>query len=166
MQTFLPYSRFTLCAFVLDTKRLGKQRVECRQILNAMRGLSKGWRTHPATLMWIGHEKALERYTDAIDSEWIKRGYKHTMPRMSIDCYDDDSAGPWWLGDRRVHLSHQHALVFKNAAHYAPFFDDVVEGELNYFWPHCNRALDGRWNTGDQPDWLKERLAMEALRAG
>lgn len=36
MQTFLPYTDFKSCARVLDDKRLGKQRVECLQILKAL----------------------------------------------------------------------------------------------------------------------------------
>lgn len=36
MQTFLPYPSFELSARVLDDKRLGKQRVECLQILKAL----------------------------------------------------------------------------------------------------------------------------------
>lgn len=36
MQTFLPYADFAECARVLDDKRLGKQRVECLQILKAL----------------------------------------------------------------------------------------------------------------------------------
>jgi ribosomal protein L37AE/L43A len=39
MQTFLPYSHYSLSAKVLDVKRLGKQRVEALQILQV---LSKG----------------------------------------------------------------------------------------------------------------------------
>jgi hypothetical protein len=37
MQTFLPYPDFAKSAAVLDNKRLGKQRVECLQILTALR---------------------------------------------------------------------------------------------------------------------------------
>lgn len=36
MQTFLPYPDFNESARVLDDKRLGKQRVECLQILNVL----------------------------------------------------------------------------------------------------------------------------------
>lgn len=39
MQTFLPYSNFTSSAFVLDSKRLGKQRVENMQLMSALTGL-------------------------------------------------------------------------------------------------------------------------------
>ena len=42
MQTFLPYPDFTQSAKTLDYRRLGKQRVEAWQILNALRGVSKG----------------------------------------------------------------------------------------------------------------------------
>ena len=38
MQTFLPYADFPGSAKVLDRKRLGKQRVECCQILNTLLG--------------------------------------------------------------------------------------------------------------------------------
>ena len=36
MQTFLPYRGFTESARVLDTRRLGKQRVETIQVLRAL----------------------------------------------------------------------------------------------------------------------------------
>ena len=36
MQTFLPYDSFEESASVLDWKRLGKQRVEAMQIVNAI----------------------------------------------------------------------------------------------------------------------------------
>jgi len=52
MQTFLPYQNYSRCAEVLDNKRLGKQRVECLQILNALLDASKGWKQHPAVKMW------------------------------------------------------------------------------------------------------------------
>lgn len=39
MQTFLPYPNFKASARVLDTKRLGKQRVENLQIMSALLGL-------------------------------------------------------------------------------------------------------------------------------
>jgi hypothetical protein len=49
MQTFLPVANFKESAKILDYRRLGKQRVEARQILNALQGKSKGWANHPAT---------------------------------------------------------------------------------------------------------------------
>ena len=54
MQTFLPYKSFRNSFESLDYKRLGKQRVEARQVLNILRDKTqtKGWRNHPITKMW------------------------------------------------------------------------------------------------------------------
>lgn len=41
MQTFLPYDSFKKSARVLDQRRLGKQRVECLQILGALTDIHK-----------------------------------------------------------------------------------------------------------------------------
>ena len=40
MQTFLPYPDFAKSAMCLDNKRLGKQRIECLQILKALNDFS------------------------------------------------------------------------------------------------------------------------------
>lgn len=41
---------------------------------------------------------------------------------------------PPWLGDERLHRSHQAALVRKDSAFYAALFPNV-DPELPYFWP-------------------------------
>ena len=47
MQTFLPHKIFHISAEMLDYRRLGKQRVEAKQILNALdpEYNKKGWKT-------------------------------------------------------------------------------------------------------------------------
>jgi hypothetical protein len=64
MQTFLPYANVKKSVKCLDSKRLGKQRVEAFQILNILLNRTKtsGWRNHPAVKMWKGHENALKVY--------------------------------------------------------------------------------------------------------
>jgi len=52
MQTFLPYADFKRSAQVLDYRRLGKQRVETWQLIRAINGETRGWRNHPAAVMW------------------------------------------------------------------------------------------------------------------
>ncbi len=79
MQTFLPYPNFHLTAECLDNKRLGKQRVEAWQVLRALRGETKGWVNHPATVMWRGHEQSLILYGLVISTEWRKRGFQDVM---------------------------------------------------------------------------------------
>ena len=44
MQTFLPYPDFIASARVLDSKRLGKQRVEALQVLRGLIRPGYGWR--------------------------------------------------------------------------------------------------------------------------
>src|SRR3954467_10297198 len=54
MQTFLPVADFADSARLLDSPRLGKQRVEALQILRAIELPDYGWVNHPAVLMWGG----------------------------------------------------------------------------------------------------------------
>jgi hypothetical protein len=78
MQTFLPYPDFVACAHVLDSRRLGKQRVEALQILRALLVPEYGWRHHPTVLMWKGYPEALGRYGLEVCREWRARGFADT----------------------------------------------------------------------------------------
>ena len=110
MQTFIPYTDFDECARALDYRRLGKQRVECKQILNAIERGSGGWSNHPATRMWRGYEPALRQYMRAVILEWIARGYKNNM---EIPDPEDYELPPWW-GREEIHASHRSALLEKD----------------------------------------------------
>jgi hypothetical protein len=80
MQTFLPYQNFTKSAQCLDRQRLGKQRVEAWQILQAITNKDYGWQNHPAVKMWRGHPRLLSMYGLDICNEWhFARGYKDTL---------------------------------------------------------------------------------------
>ena len=129
MQTFLPYADFTLSAQSLDRQRLGKQRVEAKQIVLALRDPDYGWQHHPAVKMWRGYETALMAYGTAICGEWLNRGYRDTL--LDFFRCDDIVVMPPWIGDERVHRSHRANLVRKDPNHYK--FDE--EPTLGYFWP-------------------------------
>lgn len=133
MQTFLPYPSFTQTAKVIDYKRLGKQRVENLQILNILlnRTESKGWRNHPAVLMWEGYEDALKLYQNIIISEWIQRGYNNNMAFEVVDLEHLDM--PLWFGDEDFHRSHRSNLLRKDYSYYSQYFDEPVD--LEYVWP-------------------------------
>jgi hypothetical protein len=135
MQTFLPYASFAHSAAVLDYKRLGKQRVETWQILNALQGKSKGWVNHPATRMWRGYEEALACYGDAICFEWIRRGYQDTLlPRFHSLITHNAPVLPSWFGDEALHLSHRSNLVRKDPNYYRKYWSDVPDN-MPYVWP-------------------------------
>lgn len=131
MQTFLPYADFTLSAQSLDRQRLGKQRVEAKQIVLALRNPNYGWQHHPAVNMWRGYEAALMAYGKAICIEWRSRGYRDTL----LDFFRCDApvVMPPWIGDERVHCSHRSNLVRKDHSYYK-FSEDST---LGYFWPNA-----------------------------
>lgn len=136
MQTFVPHSDFTESAKCLDNRRLGKQRVEVLQILNALTGQStKGWVNHPATAMWRENIAGLAAYGVAICDEWISRGYKDTCrAKISALVEPDDTDLPIWWGDERVHASHRANLLRKMPEYYSQF-GWLENPELPYFWP-------------------------------
>lgn len=62
MQVFVPYPSPLDVAKCLDRKRLLKQITECKQILAAISGESRGWKGHPVTKMYARHESWLRWY--------------------------------------------------------------------------------------------------------
>jgi len=140
MQTFLSYPSFSLSAQCLDTKRLGKQRVEAYQILRVLVGESQGWKNHPAVKMWKGYEWALWSYGQDICVEWIRRGFKDTCLGKieGMEGYDVVNASkfkrPEWLGDDSLHASHRSNLLRKDPIHYSQF-GWTEPDSLSYVWP-------------------------------
>lgn len=142
MQTFLPYRSFERSAGVLDRARLGKQRVEVLQILNALSGKSKGWVNHSCTRMWKGYEESLIRYGMCICEEWKMRGYKDTcldkikeFRKIYTDTLSFHILPDWMDDNPALHLSHQSNLLRKNKEYYSKFFPSDVPDNLPYVWP-------------------------------
>ena len=148
MQTFLPYADFAASAAALDDRRLGKQRVEALQIIRALTRETYGWKRHPAVLMWAGHEPALASYGLAICEEWVARGRADTCAATMVadlavaglpapgpqSALHPVTGVPYWLGDERLHRSHQASLVRKDPSFYGARFPDA-DPDLPYFWP-------------------------------
>jgi hypothetical protein len=134
MQTFLPYPDLRLSVRCLDSKRLGKQRVEAKQILNILlnRTQTKGWRNHPTTLMWTGYANVLKIYFNECVQEWLRRGYVNRMPMEKIS---GKVVLPPWLGDERMHASHRSNLLRKEPDFYGKY-EWKESPDLPYFWPH------------------------------
>jgi hypothetical protein len=136
MQTFLPYADFAKTASALDYRRLGKQRVETKQILMALTGESTGWRNHPATKMWSGHERLLCYYGMVMSTEWKSRGYvdnlfPYFVSKLEVTEYKDDL--PWFIGNEAFHRSHRSNLLRKAPEYYSELFSDVPDN-LPYIW--------------------------------
>jgi hypothetical protein len=145
MQTFLPYPSFRASAMALDNRRLGKQRVEALQILNALADASYGWQRHPAVRMWRGCEHYLVRYGLTIVEEWKARGFKDTcMEKIAAFWlqYPMPDKSLMWLTEDLCR-SHQSNLVRKDPNYYSPQFPDVPNN-LAYVWPNQQPTNNNR----------------------
>lgn len=172
MLTFLPSKIFTVSAKALDDERLLGQVGEARAILEAvLAGEKKG---HPAFDMWREHPGHLAIYGKIMSDErnlrWGTRTelfFVHHIPswfwKLGVSGYTvggthpenrglaeiawDPARDPWWLGDRRLHLSHIRALYEKDHDYYGrwkdvrnrPFTPCCVG--CDYWWPTHVRQL-------------------------
>ena len=119
MQTFLPYADFEESAKVLDYRRLGKQRVEGMQIINAIENPNpQGWKNHPIVIMWTPYVIALKHYTNVMIREWINQGYNNNMELENIT---EPIVYPHWLGNKSFHSSHRANLLRKDYDYYHKF---------------------------------------------
>ena len=146
MQTFITYvpdvqapDPFHFTARSLDYRRLGKQRVECKQILIALLE-GRGFIHHPATKMWRGYEDALCVYAIDICREWIRRGYKdlqHAWFQGVLDFLQEQTPMrikiPEWITDEFV-TAHRSNLIRKNPEYYEPKWPETPR-DLPYMWP-------------------------------
>ena len=130
MQTFLPYPDFVKSAKVLDYRRLGKQRVECLQLLRGQ------FPNHPISKMWRGYEYQLAKYGLIICRVWINKGYRDTCRFKIIEEQKRfvDTGLPKWFGNEEFHRSHRSKLLSKDIQFYRNRFPDDEPG-LPYIWP-------------------------------
>ena len=152
MQTFLPVPDFDESARLLDSARLGKQRVETLQVLRSLELPDYGWATHPVVRMWRGRTAALVAYGLATVRHWRERGHADSTAPL-ISEFAPDVVGvpqaelgragllPSWLGDEALHRSHRSNLVAKDPEFYRPRFAERFGAEpddLPYVWPDAD----------------------------
>jgi hypothetical protein len=149
MQTFVPVADFEESARLLDSPRLGKQRVETLQILRALELPDYGWASHPAVTMWRGRTPALVAYGLAMVRVWRDRGFADSTETLIAE-FAPEVAGatqadlaaagllPPWVGDEAVHRSHRSNLLAKDPDFYRERFSQLFGPEpddLPYVWP-------------------------------
>lgn len=154
MQTFIvetvvvgdnyPSHIFQMTAAKLDNKRLGKQRVECLQILNSLKHKT-AWYNHPAVQMWKGFERALALYGLAMCSEWVyERNFvDNCSEKISKFIVNENGEMdiniiyPNWLYNKQLAESHRSNLIRKKPEHYKKFWPEVPNN-IPYYWPTKN----------------------------
>lgn len=129
MQTFLPYPDFQKSLQALDSRRLGKQRVEAYQIIRTIK-YGGGWSHHPAVKMWRGHINALKLYYNLSLDEWIIRGYRNRMKKMAVR---GKISYPPWFGNENFHAAHRSNLLRKDKTFYSRF-QWKESPDLPYLW--------------------------------
>jgi len=153
MQVFVPFQDTREIAKCLDNKRLNKQLLEGRQLLNInASGRTKGaWVNHPAAKMVRGYEGWFYDYLKAMKRECNKRGIETTNNwnaindiREHANVWNDEGTPLRW-GDQRVHDSHQANLYRKDPIHYFDFRDTINKpccSRCLYYWPVSNHASE------------------------
>lgn len=140
--TFLPFPDIEQSLKTLDKRRLGKQRVEAKQILKALNGETRGWVNHPATRMWVGYEFLLKHYYNTCLRIWEEAGGKNKIlePISLTESETEDlhsGRKPWWWGWEPLHESHKAALIRKDEVFYRRLLSpETVYLGLGYVWPH------------------------------
>ncbi|MCX8187189.1 MAG: pyrimidine dimer DNA glycosylase [Nitrososphaeria archaeon] len=146
MQIFRPYIDWRLSAAALDDKRLGKQRVECKQVLKAiLRRLNlindgkRGWLNHPIVLMYYNDGRAyiqdLVSFFQACVDEWKRREFTSTISLDDIKELLEKVESLDGTPITHVHeVEYRRILLIKNPEHYLKVFTkeelwEVVETE-------------------------------------
>ena len=161
----MPHKNYVESAKVLDTKRLGKQRVEAYQIIKALRGdyaNTGAWTNHPATNMWRGHEYDLALYGLTISIEFYERGHDGlNMVEIFTDLqiqYSQNNTEkyPWWVNNELLNLTHQSNLMRKDSEYYK--FN--VPADIPYVWPLATEQVFrlGSLDNGANIDMLNDKV--------
>jgi hypothetical protein len=129
MQVFIPHETLICSVSVLDNKRLGKQRVECLQILRAIEIPGYGYKNHPVNNMWREHTDALKHYANLCILEWIYRGFKNTMQLYELPAEIEIP-----IFRPEVYQSHRSNLLRKLPEHYGNYFEPDLTPDLPYLW--------------------------------
>ncbi|SDY59048.1 hypothetical protein SAMN05661080_03958 [Modestobacter sp. DSM 44400] len=174
MQTFLPVADFAESARLLDSPRLGKQRVETLQVLRALELADYGWASHPVVTMWRGHTAGLVVYGLAMVRAWRERGFADSTERLIAEFAPDAAAMtqaeaaaagllPSWVGNEELHRSHRSNLVAKDPAFYRPRFVGEPD-DLPYVWPGADYVPPAAPPEG-VPVWVVRPRAHNELGA-
>jgi hypothetical protein len=151
VNTFVTAPTVEECASNLDNKRLGKQRVEAKQIIDILESNKvQGFSNHPIVGQWRGFTQALKVYYNAMFDEWAERGFKNEKlsryqivqdPKLSHLVKDPNEIVvmfPAWFFSPIMHLTHKCDLYRKKPEFYGQKFTfSTAEQEYlkrGYIW--------------------------------
>ncbi|CAF1024055.1 unnamed protein product [Didymodactylos carnosus] len=140
MQIFIPLLTIQEIAECLDNQRLGKQRLECQQVINIIRGTQApnaktgriAFANHPIIDMWRPYLSFLKFYFNTMVKEWIKRGFKNSLTLEDVK--EEEIVTPSWWGLEEIHSTHRANLVRKLPSHYKVRFGFKEDPANGYLW--------------------------------
>ena len=141
MQVFRPYIDWRMSANVLDDRRLGKQRVEAKQVMmtilrrmGLIRDGKRGWLNHPIALMYYNDGKPYFRdligYFDVCVEEWKRRGMRNSISLSDIEHLIHGVVSAEGHPLTHVHeIEYRRILILKDPKHYLRAFrrEEVLE---------------------------------------
>ena len=126
MQVFIVGSPLET-AMALDKRRLNKQIIECRQILDALNG-AKAWSNHPCVLQYEGYERWLECYKKCFEA-YIKGDLLEAKIQSQYAC-------DWYKPDwhyRGYYDQMKRRLYTKDKEHYKQW-SNLGESDENWYF--------------------------------
>lgn len=120
MQVFMPYKSIIESVRCLDYRRLGKQRIEIKYMLEMLYGMW-AYRKHPVVEMWEDYYVFLEIIYSASVREWISRGHTNTLP-IELEFVTGPVVLPPWLEDYTY--QYKGLLLYKDYDYYSKKFDN------------------------------------------
>ena len=130
MQVFIVGSPLET-ARALDAKRLRKQIIECRQILDALNGNS-AWSNHPAVLQYRGYEMWLRHYMRCLECY-----VRSNMMLSAFISNESDKIRPEWHTQEYFDQM-KRRLYTKDKEHYKQWAY-LGESQENWYF------VDGEW---------------------
>lgn len=141
MQVFRPYVDWWMSARVLDDKRLGKQRVEAKQVMmvilrkmGLIRDGRRGWLNHPIVIMYYNGGRPYFRdligYFNACVEEWRRRGMASSISLSNIEHLISSVASAEGHPLTHAHeVEYRRVLILKSPEHYLRAFrrEEILE---------------------------------------
>lgn len=131
MQVFIIGSPYET-AMCLDKKRLNKQIVECKQMLRALEGLSKGWRNHPCTIQYDKHRYWLWVYMLCLASYRDEQYFNSILLSEVCESYKPEFHTEEYFEQMK------RRLYTKDKEHYS-YWLELGESNENWYW------VDNQW---------------------
>ena len=143
MQVFIVGSPLKT-AQALDTRRLNKQIIECKQILDALNG-AKAWSNHPCTLQYRGHELWLYDYMRCLMAYRDDRFTLADLYSGACDCIKPS------FHTQEYFKQMKRRLYTKDTVHYAQW-SYLGTSEVNWYF------VDGEWRYYKNGKRVKENI--------